>query len=436
MNMGQNIATVGALPTPAAPRARWGRPRVILVAALSVAALAGLIAAGVWSRPDLVPPWARIGRPAAEATPPAPAPTPEPGILRPIHLEGTGTAAEIGLESAEVTRSRVAPTVKGPGSVTYPAHDFAEIRPRVAGRIRSIPADVDEGRTVRKGQVLVVVDSPDVGNARANYLSLLPIVAQARANFDRSERLYKEKSTSDQARLADLAASRRLEAELLGATQRLTSLGFSTHDLAALADSKDTSGALEVKASMDGTLVERHAVVGEAVEPHTSLFQLVDLREMWCWVDMSEADAATIRLGQPGTFVIANTNGPAFPGHVELIGYAVNPATRSVRVRLGLENPEGRLRSNQYGTASVEVGPGREALLVPRAAVQEVGRGMLAFVPRADGKTFDPRRLTLREVGRADAVEVVEGLKAGERVVTTGSFLLKSDLLKDQISGE
>ena len=435
--MSQNIATAGALPAPApapaAPRAHRRRWPIVAVAAIAVAGLLGAVA---WRRPDLIPPWARPRQSVPESPAPATAAAPEPGQLRPITLGGAGVAAEIGLEFAEVVLGRVAPTVQGPGSVTYPAHDFAEIRPRVAGRIRSIPADVDEGRTVKRGQVLVVIDSPEVGNARAHYLSLLPLVAQARANLDRSERLYKEKSISDQARLADLAAAQRLEADLLGATQRLTNLGFGSHDLAALADAKDTGGSLELKAPMDGTLVERHAVVGEAVEPNTSVFQLVDLREMWCWVDVSEADAAKVKLGQPGGFVIANTDGPTFPGHIELIGYAVNPATRTVRVRLGLENPEGRLRSNQYGTARVEVGPSRPALLIVRSAIQNDGRGSLAFVPRADGKTFDPKRLRLVEVGRADAVEVAEGLKAGDRVVTTGSFLLKSELLKDQIVGE
>jgi cobalt-zinc-cadmium efflux system membrane fusion protein len=155
---------------------------------------------------------------------------------------------------------------------------------------------------------------------------------------------------------------------------------------------------------------------------------------MWLWIDVYESDIASVAVGQPVTFTISGTETPVFSGRVTSVGTEVNPTTRTTRVRAELENPDGRLRANQFGRASIQVEPEHEALVVPVAAVQDDGRSERVFVPLADGVSFRPQAVVTRPMDRPDLVEVVRGLDPGQRVVTTGAFLLQSELHKEAIA--
>jgi len=114
----------------------------------------------------------------------------------------------------------------------------------------------------------------------------------------------------------------------------------------------------------------------------------------------------------------------------------VNPVTRTTRVRADLANDGGRLRANQFGRARVQVEPEHEALVIPAAAIQDDGKTQRVFLPLPDGASFRPQAVVTRPTDRGDRVEVVSGLRAGRRVVTTGAFLLLSELNKDAIAGD
>jgi len=114
----------------------------------------------------------------------------------------------------------------------------------------------------------------------------------------------------------------------------------------------------------------------------------------------------------------------------------VNAATRTVRIRAGLKNQDERLRANHYGRAKIQVGPVRQAVVVPRDAVQTEGRDQFVFIPLTDGLRFRTQRVETQPTERSDRVEIVFGLNAGDRVVTTGSFLLKSELFPSNMGGE
>jgi membrane fusion protein, heavy metal efflux system len=360
-----------------------------------------------------------------------------------VRLAAAGTAARIGLETAEVSRRRHAHQLAGNAEITYAAHAYAHVTSRVAGRVSGVIRD--EGEKVRKGDVLVVVDSAEVGSAKATYLGLLPVVDSARKNYDRLATLAETKAASQKDVLDARSALDKLRADLLNARQRLLNLGFTEADLARIARTEDTSNRLEIVAPMDGTLVERHAIVGEAVVPASSLavgpanslFDVADLDHLWCWIDVSEAEVGRVAVGQDVTFTISETDAPVFEGHVELIGFAVNPATRTVRVRAELHNADGRLRDGQFGRALIRVGREHQAAVIPRSALQNDGQADLVFLPEPNGRTFRPQRVLARPLEPADDLaEIAWGLAPGQRVVTTGSFLLKSEMFKERIAGE
>jgi cobalt-zinc-cadmium efflux system membrane fusion protein len=129
---------------------------------------------------------------------------------------------------------------------------------------------------------------------------------------------------------------------------------------------------------------------------------------------------------------ISGTEAPVFSGRVDWIDTAVNPTTRTVRVRAELQNIDGRLRAHQFGRAEVHVGDEHDAVVVPRSALQNDGQADLVFL--ADEKRgYRPQRVVARASEGGDAVEVAWGLKPGQKVVTTGSFLLKSELFRSGI---
>jgi cobalt-zinc-cadmium efflux system membrane fusion protein len=159
---------------------------------------------------------------------------------------------------------------------------------------------------------------------------------------------------------------------------------------------------------------------------------------MWAWIDVYETDIAQVAPGQAVTFTISGTDSPVFTGRVELIGAAVNPATRTIRVRAELANTDGKLRAKQFGQAEIQVGAEHETVVVPKEAVQSDGQNDLVFLSRPDG-AFRPQRVKTRLMESPAEIEIEWGLVPGQRLVTTGAFLLKSEMFKaifgDEILG-
>lgn len=418
-------------------------------------------------RPDLLPSWARgLGKP--EATEPASSPdeagssleedAPDDGwcahlgkqapanckrSLPTIRLSSIATVQEIGLKSDRVEVRKTFPTVSGNAEISFVTHDYAHITSRVSGRISEVPKD--EGQMVKKGEVLVVVDSAEVGTAKAQFLAVLSVVEHDRREFQRISGLRESRAASEKEAFTSQAALTKAEAELLNARQILLNMGFTSEDLKRIAETKDTSRDLKIIAPMSGRLVERHSVIGEAVSPPTNavstgqmqaLFEIADLNEMWAWIDIAESDIDAVTIGQDVTFTISGRDAMEFKGHVELVSFSVNPTTRTVRVRAGLKNINERLRANQFGRAVIRVGEERSTIIVPRTAIQSDGEVQFVFIPQPDGMRFRTQRISTRPIDRTDQLEVTFGLKPEDQVVTTGSFLLKSELFKASLGGD
>jgi cobalt-zinc-cadmium efflux system membrane fusion protein len=347
-----------------------------------------------------------------------------------VRLASARTAGQIGLETAPTTRQRHGHRLVGNAEILYNANLYAEVRPRVAGLVREI--QTDEGVAERRGDVLAVIDSAEVGAAKARYLGVLPDVELARSTLDRTVTLVSRGAAPQKNELEARAALNRARAGLLDAQQRLLNLGFTDADLAELTRTQDTTSLLKVVAPIDGTVISRHCVRGEAVEPSSQLFVVADTGAMWAWIDIDESEVSQVEAGQDVTFTITGTDAPAFTGHVEWIAPEVNPATRTIRVRAMLDNVNGRLRANQFGRAEIAVGDEHDTVFVPRAAVQTFGKAHLVFLPQ-DGGRFRPQRVVTRRTESPEEVEVDWGLRPGQTVVTTGSFLLKTEILKDAI---
>lgn len=171
--------------------------------------------------------------------------------------------------------------------------------------------------------------------------------------------------------------------------------------------------------------------MGEPVDPQTPILTLADTDQIWARIDVFENDQSLIRLGQSVVFQSPGFRGQSFAGKVFWINPQLNPATRTMEVRAILDNPDQSLRPGMFGKATIALTQSGRALVLPQQAVQWEGCCNVAFV-RKSNLRFEPRKLKLGMESEAGFV-IESGLSEGEQVVTTGSFLLKTEILKGQI---
>jgi cobalt-zinc-cadmium efflux system membrane fusion protein len=347
-----------------------------------------------------------------------------------VRFENAGLAETVGIETAEAKEERHADTLRANAETAYDANRYAEISPRVSGFLREVRVDL--GRVVKAGEVLAVVDSPEVSAAKSQYLSTRAALDLAQDTHQRMASLSQSRAVALKEVIAARAALEQAEAAAQDAARKLLNLGYSDGQLAAILKARDTTSGLDVVSPASGTVVARHAVLGEAVQATSRLFAVADTATMWLWVDVYEGDVSSIAVGQPVAFAVSGNDGRPATGTVTWAGTEVNPRTRTSRVRAEVANPGGRLRANQFGEAEIRVGEEHAAVVVPREAVQRKDKVDVVFLPAGEGR-YRPQRVVARPSGRKEFVEVAWGLKPGERVVTTGAFLLKTEITKGAI---
>ncbi|HVA44909.1 MAG TPA: efflux RND transporter periplasmic adaptor subunit [Pirellulales bacterium] len=349
-----------------------------------------------------------------------------------VRLASPDMARRIGIETAQVTTERHAHRLTANAEAAYDGRRYTEVLARVTGIVHE--ARVEPSQVVGAGDVLAVLDSATVGNAKTQYRTARATVELAQATYDRLRTLAQQEIVAGKSELEALTALTQAKNNLLDADQKLRNFGFHDDDLKRIAAAQSTTNRIDVVAPIGGHVILWDATIGEAVEPTTPLFILADTETMWLWIDVYESDIASVKIGQPVTFEISGAAAPRFAGTVAAIGTEVDRVTRTTRVRAELANPDGRLRANQFGLAEIEVEPDHEALVVPADAVQRhEGDQEMVFSP--DGpQTYLPRQIVTRATDDKQKREVLRGLEAGETVVTTGAFILLSELHKERIA--
>lgn len=336
---------------------------------------------------------------------------------------------DAGLEYAQVAERGVPVAVTCTAQVEYDQNRYAHVAPRAPGVIRTVAKDL--GERVQAGDVLAVVTSTELGSAKAALLQALELVSLWERDHAREQRLLAQRVGTERDALraeTELAQSRVVMA---GAIQRLRNLGLSEAEVADVTASRDTSASLTVTAPFAGTVVARDAVMGEVVGIERSLFGIADTSAVWAMLDLPEGELRRVQAGLPVVLSIEGLRGETFAGRVTWVSTELNRRTRTLQARAEVNNPEGLLRAGMFGRAVVQISRAEPRLLVPKAAVQWEGCCNVVFVRRNE-RLFEPRKVRLgAEAGSQWVVEA--GLRAGETVVTTGSFLLKTEILKGSI---
>ena len=364
--------------------------------------------------------------PAAPSGAPPPAPVTPGGSAPDVVVTLTPEATErAGVVLATVTEGRAGSALRLPGVVEANAYKQVAVTPLVGGRVTRVLAEL--GQSVRAGQPLAEVFSPEVAEAETRFVSTRAELDAHERELQRTERLVEIGSASRQ-ELERLHAEHTAKLTALEtARSRLQLLGLSAAAISNLGPGKDVDTVTMVPAPIAGVITERGANPGLNVETTTKLFTVVDLSTVWVVADAYEKDFARVHVGAPASMTTKAFPGAVLRGRVNYIDPQVNADTRTAKIRVQVQNPRQELRLGMFADVSIDAASESTVALIPRTAAQNVGNRTVVYL--ADTK--QPGRFVEREVRLGDRtgndVAVVSGVQPGDTIVADGSFAIRAE---------
>ncbi|MBI4470282.1 MAG: efflux RND transporter periplasmic adaptor subunit [Acidobacteria bacterium] len=330
-----------------------------------------------------------------------------------------------GIEIRTVGPRQMMTTIEVPGEIKPVATRVAHVVPRLEGLVIDVLKQA--GDTVRRGDLLVVINSRELADAKSAYLAASHHVEFASVRLDREGYLWKKKISAEQ---DYLEAQRTFEEAGLTervAAQKLVALGESAASLKTLAmDPPEGLPRYEIRAPLDGTVIERDITAGEVVAGDRNIFVIADLSSVWVEATITARDLSAVYLGQQAV-VQSKDLGRDATGRVTYIGSVVREETRSAPTRIVIPNPEGKWRPGLFVSVRLVENSTTVPLAVLAEAIQTFRDWQVVFVRYGDW--FEARPV---ELGRSDGawVEVRKGLSPGEQYAATNSFAIKAEIGK------
>lgn len=338
------------------------------------------------------------------------------GMLRDLRITTAAVESRTGAEDVTLL-----------GELAVDERSYAEVGVPVPARAMRLMAAA--GDQVRAGQTLVELQSPELGRLRADYVSAQARVALAEVALKRKRDLAAEKIVPQREVQEAETDATQAQASLRAASAALTALGVPP-SASGDAESRDAA-TFALRSPISGVVLERNIVQGQMLEPATPAYRIANVSTLWLTVHAFERDAVRIAKGANARLTFSALPGEQFRGVVSLLGGQVSKESRTIPIRIDVRNERGLLRPGMSATAAVPVGVSKVPVLtVPVAAVQRVRNEWCVFLPK-DASTFEIRKIGRgRDLG--DEVEVLSGLKPGEKIVVEGAFLLKSQAEKGE----
>jgi Cu(I)/Ag(I) efflux system membrane fusion protein len=319
----------------------------------------------------------------------------------------------IGVKFGTVEQKPLEKVIRTVGRVDYDEKRIVTVSPKIGGWIEDLYVDFT-GKYVRKGDPLLTIYSPELVSTQEEYLLAL-----------RAKKDLLKSPFSEVARSGDSLAE--------SAKRRLKLWDITEDQIKVLEETGQPRKTLTLYSPFTGFVLEKAAYQGMSVMPGMALFKLADLSVVWLIADIYEYELPFVRLGQQAMIQLSYLPDEVFTGRVVYIYPALNPETRTVKVRFEFPNPRERLKPEMYANVEIKVQLGRR-LVVPDGAIIDTGLRQMAIIDKGSGY-FEPREV---KVGSKvdDYYEVISGLKAGERVVTSANFLIDSESkLKEAMGG-
>jgi Cu(I)/Ag(I) efflux system membrane fusion protein len=330
----------------------------------------------------------------------------------------------MGIRTAAVERADLPGELRAVGYVATNEAGLAQVHTRFAGWIQELRV-AKTGERVRRGDVLATIYSPALLTTEQELLN-----ARRWAGGDATGRppggaTKAEGADAMSAAGGAMAATAGPRTSLVeGARRRLELFGVAPEDVRAIERAGAPLQAVPLRSPADGYVIEKTAIQGSYVEPAATLFQIADLSTVWVLAEVYESDLARVAPGAQATLTMAAYPATTFSGRVDYLYPTLDPATRTLRVRLVFSNPDLRLRPGMYGDVVLAL-PATSGLVVPREAIVDTGEMAYVFVARPGGR-FEPRRVHVGDAA-GDRVIITDGVDEGETVVTSANFLVDSE---------
>jgi membrane fusion protein, heavy metal efflux system len=349
-----------------------------------------------------------------------------------------------GLALTKVIARPLSLTTTAVGSLTVDEEKTDHIGVVFPGIITQVMVNV--GDQVKEGQLLARLHVHELHEAISAYRTALAemervrrAIDYARRNRDRYDSLYEIKFASKQEAEQAAMGYRNAVADQDKANAMLYAARSHLADMLQVSDDKISESDLRaetipIKTPRSGIVIARYVSPGMALNPGAQTFTVSGLGTLWMMAAVSEENLDGLRIGMPVSIRVRAYPGVSFAGQVVQLGPQLDPATRTLTVRVLVPNEDGRLRPEMYATAEIARGGTRSALFVPEVAVQNLNGNPVVFVRRPNSE-FEAR--PVKTAARVDhEVEIVEGLKGGEEVVTDGAFVVKSQFLTRSMAQE
>jgi cobalt-zinc-cadmium efflux system membrane fusion protein len=321
-----------------------------------------------------------------------------------------------GIAVASAGAAQIVDTVRLPGEIRLDEDRTAHVVPRVAGVIERVAVSI--GQNVAQGQLLAIIASPDLSDRRSEWLAAQRRLEAARATYRREQALWQERISAQQDYLQAQTQLREAEIAAQNAAQKLAALNAPT-----------TANALnryELRAPFAGTIIAKHAAPGESVAAEANLFTLSDLSSVWAEMAVPAQRLNDVRVGRNATVSTSAFESTA-QGRIAFVGALLGEQTRTAPARVVLPNPGGTWRPGLFVDVTVAAGAQHVPVAVSTEALYDIDGAPTVFVLSEQGFVAQPV-----ETGKRDAksVEIVAGLRAGQRYAAQNAYVLKAELEK------
>jgi cobalt-zinc-cadmium efflux system membrane fusion protein len=357
------------------------------------------------------------------------------------NANSTAAAPNRTIELEVVAPQSIAGAIHSPGKILVAEDRMAVIGPVHEGRLVRLYAG--QGSIVKRGQRLADLESPDIDEAEADYLKALADsenanrtseaeLKLAQSTYDRTKLLFEKTITAGknlQAAEHDLEVAKAsaantiasTKAALTAARRKLLILGLKEADINALATKSDFSAVFTLTSPIDGIVVERNATIGATVGTDANVFKIIDTSSVWIDANVFEKDLERVKYGQAVNVTVPAFAGATFTGRVILVSTVVDPESRAVKVRTEVPNRDGRLKPDMFANVEIITDVNREAISIPQSALLDDNGQKVVFVATPSGYE---KRTVIAGIQSDNRVEIRDGLKAGDKVVVKGNYLL------------
>lgn len=368
---------------------------------------------------------------------------------RKVQFASVEAIKKAGVKLARVSEAPMTQTLTATAEIGYDRSLIAQVPPRVSGTAWRVFKDL--GQPAKKGELLMLVEAAEVGKAKAELLETAAsadargkiverLEASAKAGFRTTAELQEAQAALKEVQVRSYTARQALIAlglplskqEADNPTEKgLQFLGLPEETVKEWNREPTTGNLLPVYAPQDGIITARNVVTGEGVEANKPLFTITDTRKMWMTLDLPSEQATRAKLGNTVRFQPDISPALAIPGQIDWISTAIDDQTRTVKMRAIVDNADGHLRANTFGSAAITIRQVSSAIVVPDEAIQWEGCCFVVFVRLSD-TIFQTRKVRLGAKANG-MTEVMVGVLPGEVVANAGSHVLTAEILKSSL---